>query len=139
LLASAFWFGSVGCGGGPTLYRVSGKATFAGNPIPVGKIYFMPDGAKENTGAPGFAEIRDGKYDTSASGGQGVGGGPMIVKIEGNNGAGSTDDNNVAQPLFPPYETTADLPKSSTTKDFDVPADAAKAKPETATKQAPGV
>ena len=31
--------------------------------------------------------------------------------------------------LFPPYETTADITDGELTKDFDVPADAAKAKP----------
>ena len=30
----------LGCGGGSKLYRVSGKVTFAGKPVPVGKIYF---------------------------------------------------------------------------------------------------
>jgi hypothetical protein len=139
LLAGIVCSAVVGCGRGPRLYRVSGNATFAGNPIPVGKIYFTPDGSKENAGPAGYAEIRNGKYDTSASGGQGIIGGPMVVKIEGNSGAEAVDDNSAAPPLFPPYETTADLPKSSTTKDFDVPADAAHPKPQTEPKPAPGV
>ena len=127
-----------GCGRGPRLFRVSGNVTFDGKPVPAGKIYFMPDGSKENSGTAGFAEIRDGKYDTSGAGGQNISGGPMVVKIEGASGAQSTDDNNVPPPLFFPFETTADLPKSNTTKDFDVPAGAAKPKPSVPATQ-PGV
>src|SRR5215475_12345122 len=55
LIAGVVASSSIGCGGGPRLYRVSGNVTFAGNPIPFGKIYFTPDGAKENSGTPGFA------------------------------------------------------------------------------------
>jgi hypothetical protein len=139
LLVAVLSFCITGCGGGPKLYRVSGNVTFAGKPIPEGKIYFTPDGAKENSGAPGFANIKDGKYDTSGAGGQGHGGGPMAVRIEGSSGIGSADDAVSVPPLFQPYETTADLPKSSTTKDFDVPASAADAKPLTAPQSAPGV
>jgi hypothetical protein len=42
---------SRSCGGDGT-YRVSGKITFNGQPVPAGKIYFMPDGRK-NTGPTG--------------------------------------------------------------------------------------
>ena len=36
---------ALGCGDGKG-YRLTGKVTFKGQPIPVGKIYFNPDGSK---------------------------------------------------------------------------------------------
>ena len=109
--------------------------TFGGQPILSGKIYFTPDGGKGNKGPTGYATIVDGAYDTSWSGGSGVGKGPMVVAIEGfdpgsegKKEKGDTSGEATIKALFPRYETTADLPGGTTTKDFDVPADAAKAK-----------
>jgi len=127
---------SLGCGGDKT-FHVSGAATFNGKPIPAGKIYFMPDGSKGNTGATGYAEIKDGQYDTSAAGGRGTAGGPMLVRIEGGDPStagqkvkGDTSGEEVGKALFVPYQTSADLPMSDTKKDFDVPAEAVKKKPQ---------
>jgi hypothetical protein len=114
---------ALGCGGAKT-YRVSGKVTFKGNPIPVGKIVFTPDKSKGGTGPAGYAVIKDGNYDTSAAGGSGVVGGPMIISIQAAESEGDID--KPAKALFPQYQTTADLPKSDSTKDIDVPADAVK-------------
>jgi len=119
---------AVGCGGGKS-YHVSGKASFAGKPIPVGKIYFTPDAAKGNSGATGYADIKDGKYDTSAAGGMGIIGGPMIVRIEGSDGVKIDEERPGGKPLFPEYQKAEDFPKAATTKDFDVPASAASGKP----------
>jgi hypothetical protein len=121
---------ALGCGGDGT-YRVSGKITFNGQPVPAGKIYFMPDGAKGNSGPTGFADIRDGSYDTAAAGGRGAPSGPVIIAVEGIDPSGpppKADPSGevTAKVLFPRYELTADLPKSASTKDIDVPASAAK-------------
>ena len=121
---------AVGCGGEKT-YRVSGKVTFKGKPLPAGRIIFVPDGAKGNKGSEGYADIKDGAYDTAAPGGKGAVGGPMNVRIEGWDPAKKIEKPDKSAlssipPLFPPYETTADLPKGESTKDFDVPADAVK-------------
>jgi hypothetical protein len=120
-----------GCGGEDG-YHVSGKVTFDGKPVPAGMIYFTPDGAQNNEGPTGYAAIVDGEYDTSADGGKPVAGGPMIVRIDGNDptvkaqpAPGDTSGEVLVQTLFPTYETTADLPKDDTTQDFDVPAEAA--------------
>jgi hypothetical protein len=97
----------------------------------------MPDESKGNTGATGYADIKDGAYDTSAPGGRGVIGGPMIVTIDGldpnappdkpaKGQKGEPSEDVSAKLLFAQYETNADLPKSSSTKDFEVPAEAAK-------------
>ena len=54
----------VGCGGavesGPPRFRLSGKVTFDGKPVPAGTIYFEPA-----TGPAGSAQIKDGQYDTA--------------------------------------------------------------------------
>jgi hypothetical protein len=120
---------ALGCGGSG--YRVTGKVTFKGQPVPGGKIYFIPDGTKGNAGPTGYAVIKDGSYDTGAAGGAGVAGGAMVVMIEGLDPSAPPDKADKAgdvsaRALFPTYETTADLPKSNTTKDFDVPAEATK-------------
>jgi hypothetical protein len=113
----------LGCGGEKT-YRLSGKVTFKGQPIPSGKIFFVPDTSKGNKGPSGYAEIKDGNYDTSAPGGSGIVGGPMLITINASN---STDPDKLSpKGMFPPYQTSADLPKSDSTKDIDVPADAIK-------------
>jgi hypothetical protein len=120
---------ALGCGGDKS-YRISGTITFKGQPVPAGMIYFLPDGSKGNTGATGFAKIKDGKYDTAETGGKGVIGGPTIIAIEGidlSSPPAKADSSEVtARVLFPRYETPADLPKASSTKDIEVPADAAK-------------
>jgi hypothetical protein len=63
----------VGCGYRSSLERVyvSGKASYAGKPIEVGQIRFIPI---EPTRAPITVEnIRDGAYETETSGGVPIG------------------------------------------------------------------
>ena len=65
--------GSTGCGYRSNLERVhvSGKASYAGKPIDIGQIRFIPI---ESTRAPITVEnIRDGAYETETSGGVPVG------------------------------------------------------------------
>lgn len=120
----------VGCGSGGG-YRVSGNVTFQGKPVPAGKIYFMPDSSKGNNGATGYADIKDGKYDTSAQGGQNAPAGAVLIAVEGTDpsAAPNTKDTSgevTAKLLFARYEKSVELPTSSSTQDIDVPADAAK-------------
>lgn len=126
-LATFICLTCAGCGGDPG-YNLSGKVTFAGKPIPQGKIYFTPDGAKGNTGAPGYADIKDGTYNTASAGGKKHIGGPMQIRIEGfdptEKGEDSPSEAFTIKALFPSYDMTADLDKSAATKDFDVPATA---------------
>jgi hypothetical protein len=120
----------AGCGGEGN--RVSGKVTFKGAPVPAGKIYFMPDGTKGNNAGTGFADIKDGLYDTSKSGGRGAPAGPVIIAIEGidpSKPPPKADSDVIATVLFPRYELAADMPSSSSTKDIDVPESAAKGPP----------
>jgi len=74
-----------GCSGGDSVQRedVSGSATFDGAPIVFGQIQFMPDQAMGHDAPPGYADIVDGKYDTSLEGGQGIVPGPHKIQITG--------------------------------------------------------
>jgi hypothetical protein len=121
------------CGGcGSEGYRVSGKVTFKGAPVPAGKIYFMPDGTKGNNAGTGFADIKDGVYDTSKNNGRGAPAGPVIIAIEGldpSKPPPKADSDVTATVLFPRYELAADMPSSSSTKDIEVPDSAAKGPP----------
>jgi len=124
----------AGCGG-DLGYDISGKVTFDGKPIPQGKIYFSPDGAKNNKGGTGYADIKDGSYNTASPGGKKHVGGPMQIMIEGSDPSQKIEDpvngEMTIKSLFPGYQTSADLDKKKSTKDFDVPATAAEQKPST--------
>jgi hypothetical protein len=121
---------AFGCGGDGTA-RVTGKVTFKGAPVPAGKIYFNPDTAKGGKGASGYADIINGYYDTSSSGGRDAPVGPVIIAVEGiDPGSKDTKDKSedvAAKLLFARYEVSFDVPKGGTvTKDIDVPASAEK-------------
>jgi hypothetical protein len=101
---------------GPTRYRVSGEARFDGTPIPYGEVLFTPDDSVKNSGPQGIATIRDGRFDTSASEGKGVAGGPTVVHVIGLPSPGG-------KPICE-YEYKVDLPRSDTTHNVEVPANA---------------
>lgn len=119
--------GLVGCGSGasdgPTRYAVSGKVTYAGEPVPAGEITFEPDASKGNGGPAASTTIEDGAYSLPAA--SGAVGGAMTVRIIGYDGkppeGPEAEMNPNGMSLFPPYETTVDLPESSATQDFEVP------------------
>ena len=110
----------LGCGqdDGIQRYDVSGTVTLDGQPVTAGQVLFQPDPGAGNSGAPGFAPIREGKYDTKADG-KGTIGGAHIVRIEGRNPSAEGTEVQIS------WETTANLPTEATTQNFDVPADAA--------------
>ncbi len=114
----------TGCGQrGPERYRVHGSVTYAGQPVPLGRIVFEPDLDRGNRGPQGFAPIENGRFDTAAKFCQGTVGGAMIVRIEGFEMIkGSEDATTAGRQLFETYETRIDLPRQSVTRDFNVPA-----------------
>jgi hypothetical protein len=121
---------AIGCGSDAGS-KVTGKVTFKGQPVPAGKVYFMPDSAAGNTGQSGFADIKDGEYDTSKSGGQGAPTGKVIVKVEGFDPtppAGASPDVSMTM-LFANYETRLDLPAGASVQNIDVPPEAANPPP----------
>ena len=113
-----------GCSRGPSFNDVSGTVTFDGKPVPAGRIYFNPDFSKGNDGPQGFADIKDGKYDTRNKG-QGHAGGPMVISVEGFDGKSENPDS-VGKPIFVAYEIKRELPKGPSVQALEVPASAAK-------------
>ncbi len=130
ILKSGFLLATLlltGCGGGsdgPARYAVSGKVDFGGTPIPFGEIMFQPDGEKGNKGPGAMGQIENGVYKIDAA--AGPIGGAHIVRITGLDGkpaagAAPAAGATTGKPLFKEYQTTADLPRQATTKDFSVP------------------
>lgn len=113
---------------GPARFSVSGKITFDGQPVPKGTIAFEPDTAAGNSGPGGYGTIVDGVFSTHPR--MGAVAGPQIVRIAGFDGK-PTAEMIDGKPLFPEYNTKADVPEKPATIDFDVPRTPAK-KPKTA-------
>ena len=119
----------VGCGeSGQERHRVSGTVKFDGKDIPYGEVLITPDDEKKNSGAQGIAPIRDGKYDTSATGGKGYGGGPAVIRV-----TGLTGENGK---LLCEYEYRTYLPREDATLDITVPPEGA---PKAAGQKAPEI
>ena len=134
-----------GCGApsGPTTYDLSGTVTFDGEPVPAGQIVFEPDSTAGNSGPQGFAEIRNGKFDTTT--GKGTIGGAHIVRISGYEGgaAGGVSEEGPeteasATELFADFRTSADLPTEASTMDFAVTSDEVKGQKQAAKRAAMG-
>lgn len=109
---------AVGCSSeeGPPRYRVSGEVTFKGTPVPIGVIQFMPDTSQGNSGPPGFAEIKEGQFDTKLSG-KGIIGGPHIVSIDAFNGKNIDPDMKPnGDPLVSGYQKRFALEKEADTE-----------------------
>jgi hypothetical protein len=109
----------AGCTSAEKLYDVFGTATYDGQPIPAGIVYFDPDPMKGGTGTQGFANIHDGKY-TTAENGRGIRGGPYIIRITGYNGK-TANEAPLGQPLFVEQEMKRDLPAVNSELNFDIP------------------
>lgn len=115
---------AAGCGSEVDRQDVSGKVTFAGQPIAYGHIMFMPE-STEKLAPTGEAEIIDGHYDTSEPGGAGIIPGPHQVRITGYQqrppevSSDETAPVKSEPPLFDGYSTKADLKAGE--NDFDVP------------------
>src|SRR5262245_54061339 len=120
---------ATGCtSSGPSVYRRTGAVTFAGNPVPLGKVYFDPDVAAGGSGPSGFADIIDGAYDTNNNG-KGSIGGPMIVRVTGFSDQNKDKISGFGPPLFAEHRTRSDLPAASSELNTEVPAAAANGLP----------
>ncbi len=118
----------AGCGSSDSgVHHLSGKVTFNGQPVPKGRILFLPNATLGGSGQGCFAEINDGVYDTRASGAP-TPEGATTVRIEGFDGKTSAS-NSVGKPLFLGYEVKLESLRAGVTQDFDVPAAAAKTLP----------
>lgn len=121
-LLPALIFLTVGCGGNDrTLYHVHGTITFDGQPVPAGAIFFEPDAAGGNDGTQGYAEIKNGRYDTSDSE-KGITGGAYHARIRGFVPPGG---DAPAKVLFKDYRHSLQLPQDDSQQDISVPPEAA--------------
>ena len=128
LLATAA-LSAAGCGGSDVDREdLTGAVTFAGQPVVFGNIEFVPDSEKGHSGPTGYADIVDGRYDTSLEGGAGVVAGPHLVRVTAYQevpppaSEDETAPSNAKPPMFFGYPIEADL--EGGVKDFDVPEDA---------------
>lgn len=99
-------------------HAVSGRVTFAGKPVPNGRIVFEPDAAAGVRGPAAYAEISRGFYRTEL--GKGAVAGRHIVRIAGFEGTIDRERMDAAM-LFPEFTTAVDLPAKSSRQDFAVP------------------
>lgn len=109
-----------GCGRGEQLFDVSGNISFEGKQIPKGLIFFDPDPTSATPGTQGFANIENGKFDTSVKGkGTGIRGGKYIIRIGGFDGK-EGPEAPFGKFLFPEHQFTKELPAQKQTLDYDV-------------------
>ena len=116
---------AAGCSG-PDAHTVqlSGKVTFKGQPVPAGYISFTPDFGKGNPGKEvRVVQIKDGVYDSAQEKNTGVYPGPTIIRIAGFDGKPLSRYPQGKQ-IFNPHEMHETV--EGGTKDFDVPAEAAR-------------
>lgn len=109
-----------GCGGGEEpLHDVTGTVTYDGKAVPAGVVYLDPDAA--TGGRQGFANIRDGKFDT-ADKGRGVrGGGGYVIRVTGFDGR-PVSEGPLGKPLWAPeYEFKKSIGKEKTELPIVVP------------------
>lgn len=113
----------VGCGSAdPPLYSVSGTVTFNGKPVPMGQIYFDPDGRAGNTDGPqGFARIVNGQFTTALEGGSGVRGGAYIIRVQGFDGKVGPE-HPYGDALFLEHGEKRNLPAEPSTLAIELPA-----------------
>jgi hypothetical protein len=112
---------AVGCGGGDSQerHRVSGRITFAGQPVNFGEVLFTPDASKGNSGAQGIANIANGRYDTQGSRAPGAASGPVVVRV-----TALADANGK---LLCEHEFPLEVSKGGMERDIEIPADVGKA------------
>lgn len=103
MVAAAIVLSGCGQSGGPRL-PLAGTVTFAGRPVPAGRIDFLPDTGRGGDGPAGFAAIRGGRFDTR-DGGRGVVAGPYLAVVRGTDGIpGPAEGQEAGRPLFDPVD-----------------------------------
>jgi hypothetical protein len=111
----------AGCNG-DSLYDVKGTVNLDGNPVPAGVIWFEPDVSKGNTNGPqGYAQIKDGKFDTRQNG-RGVRAGLYTIRVEAFDGK-PANELPLGKPIIsPPFETSREFKAEAADVTIDIPA-----------------
>jgi hypothetical protein len=115
---------AAGCSSEAKRIQLSGRVTFNGQPVPAGYISFMPEFGQGNSGKDvRVVQIKDGMYDSATAQNPGVYPGPTVIRIAGFDGKPLARFPQGKQ-IFNPHELHATV--EGGTKDFDVPASAAR-------------
>lgn len=117
---------AIGCGDSGR-YRVSGRVTFDGQPVPTGAVTFLPLGGGDRDRSAGFCRIESGQFDSR--GGRSPMEGRHRVMITGFDGNAYTskigdlvEDHPEGRPLFATHVVEVDIPRAQgTVLDFEVP------------------
>lgn len=119
----------TGCGGGSdsNLVHVSGTVTVDGKPLPLGLIVFEPDPMR-NRGPQGFANIKDGRFDTCQAG-KAVALGPQIVRITGGDGVKAEAFSPFGNLLFDEHMVQLEVSQGQPPLNLDIPSQKAKNRP----------
>lgn len=104
---------SAGCGGSYELHSLSGSVMFEGEPVPTGRLTFIPDEEAGNRGPRVEATVQDGRYETDE-----VVGGKYVVEVDGFAPDPADEDEMIR--LFPIQQLNVDLPQSGGTYDFEI-------------------
>jgi len=107
---------------GPRKFNIKGKVTYDGTPLVSGQMTFVPDSDRGNSGPPGYAVVRDGKFSTEEMGGKASVSGPIKVLITGFD-MSAEEGAESKPPLFEDFLVVAEIDPGQrlTTLDFDVP------------------
>ena len=110
----------AGCDG-DRVYHVQGTVSIGGTPVPAGVIWFDPDIQKGNTTGPqGYAQIKDGKFDTRTNG-AGVRGGSYKLRVEAFDGKPANELPFGRPLLSQPHEAEHEFPAKDSELTVDVP------------------
>jgi len=93
---------------GPVRVHVSGEVTYRGKPLPAGIITLEPNVELGPDGPQGFAQIKDGKFDTRDQGRMACQG-PAIVAIQGYDGVSKGRENVLGTALFTNFTQKVEL------------------------------
>lgn len=124
LVQLAVLLGSVVVGAGcqksgPVRVHVAGEITYKGKPLPAGIITIEPDITRGADGPQGFAQIKNGKFDTRQNGRMACQG-PAIVSIQGYDGVSKGPENVLGSALFTQYTEMVELNGKDPTLKLDI-------------------
>ncbi len=103
LLSAALFLSGCGASNeGPRQYAVSGEVEYDGQPLKLGRVTFVPDSERGNSGPPGYAVVQEGRFDTGSLGGKHSVSGPIKVLITGY-GEPDANGNYPEEPIFTDY------------------------------------
>lgn len=112
----------VGCGS-PSAERVdlAGRVTYAGRPVPTGRIDFIPALGESAGGPGGYAMITDGEFSTKVVG-RGPPPGNYLAQINGfEKQTLTTAEVSHGERLFETYEVAITIGPGQKDVQFDVP------------------